>query len=120
MSIWIAAFMGSDVVEVLPVQQRWECAKKRRYYLVCVQRNLFAELKVWRAWGGIGSTRGGQRIEPVADLDAACARVAVIEQRRRVRGYADRQIVAIETRQESNSELETLVSTPCSALAPAA
>ena len=112
--------MGSDAVEVLPVQQRWECAKKRRYYLVCVQRNLFAELKVWRAWGGIGSTRGGQRIEPVADIDAACARVAVIEQRRRVRGYAGRRIVAIETRQESNSEIGTLVSTPCSALAPAA
>ena len=112
--------MDSDVVEGLPAQQRWECAEKRRYYLVRVQRNLFAELEVWRAWGDIGSARGGQRVDPVADLDAACARVAVIEQRRRVRGYAGRRILAIETRQESNSEIGTLVSTPCSALAPAA
>ena len=111
--------MDSDV-EALPAAQRWECAEKRRYYLVCVQRNLFDDLEVWRAWGGIGSARGGQRIEPVANLDAASARVAVIEQRRRVRGYAGRRIVATETRQESNSEVGTLVSTPCSASAPAA
>ena len=80
--------MGSDV-EALPRAQRWVCAEKRRYYLVCVQRNLFDELEVWRAWGGIDSERGGQRVDPVADLDAASARIVMIEQRRRARGYVD-------------------------------
>jgi WGR domain len=111
--------MGSDV-EALPAAQRWECAEKRRYYVVCVQRNFFDELEVWRAWGGIGSARGGQRVDPVTDIDAACARVVVIEQRRRVRGYVGRRDVAVDPQRAGDWEVGPPESTPCTSTAPAA
>ena len=73
--------------EPLPAAERWEYAKKGRYYLACVQRNLFGDLEVWRAWGGIGSRRGGQQFDPVSDVDSARVRLAAIDRRRRARGY---------------------------------
>jgi len=83
--------MASDAESQLPAAVRWECVDKHRYYMACVQRNLFGELEVWRAWGGIGSLHGGQQCDPVADLKAAVAKLATIERRRRARGYFGRQ-----------------------------
>jgi predicted DNA-binding WGR domain protein len=78
--------------EVLPAAERWEHAAKGRYYTTCVQRNLFGDLEVWRAWGGIGSRRGGQLCDPVVDAAAASARLATINQRRQARGYSNLEI----------------------------
>lgn len=85
MSISIAACMGFEV-ETLPAAQRWECAEKRRYYIACVQRNLFGEVEVWRAWGGIGSRCGGQQFQPVGNA-AADELLTAISKRRHARGY---------------------------------
>ena len=116
MSISIAACMVSDA-EALPAVRRWECAGKRRYYMACVQRNLFGELEVWRVWGATGSARGGQRIDPVADLDAAHEQVSLIEKRRRARGDIDPHDVDDERRHQVGCKVGAFEPTPCGSMA---
>lgn len=71
----------------LPAVQRWENRATGRYYLATVRRNLWGDWEVWRAWGAIGSSLGGQLSEPADSEAAARARVARVAARRQLRGY---------------------------------
>ncbi len=67
---------------------RWENHSRRRYYEAVVQQNLFGGWEVWRAWGGIGSARGGQLVVPSASAQAGLAELDALARRRHRRGYA--------------------------------
>lgn len=61
----------------------WINPEKHRYYSAELVTNLFGQPELVRAWGGIGSHRGGQSSQPDPDPEAM-ARVA---KRRASRGY---------------------------------
>jgi predicted DNA-binding WGR domain protein len=67
---------------------RWENHSRRRYYEAVVQQDLFGGWEVWRAWGGIGSARGGQLVVPSASAQAGLAELDALARRRQRRGYA--------------------------------
>lgn len=68
-----------------PLQQRWETPE--RYYTLVVQRNLFGEWELVRAWGGRGVRLGAVRVDPAADFGEAAAMMAAEAERRKRRGY---------------------------------
>ena len=67
---------------------RWENHCRRRYYEAVIQQDLFGHWEVWRAWGGIGSARGGQLVMPLASEQAGLAELEALDRRRQRRGYA--------------------------------
>jgi len=67
---------------------RWENHSRRRYYEAVVQQDLFGCWEVWRAWGGIGSARGGQLFVPSASEQAGLTELEALARRRQRRGYA--------------------------------
>ena len=67
---------------------RWENRSRRRYYEAVVQQDLFGGWEVLRAWGGIGSARGGQLVVPSASEQAGLAELEALDRRRQRRGYA--------------------------------
>ncbi len=46
---------------------RWE--SDTRYYMLHVQPDLFGTLTLRRVWGGLGTSRGGEKIEPILGCD---------------------------------------------------
>ena len=66
-----------------PMRIDWINPQSHRYYSAELVTNLFGEPELVRAWGGIGSARGGQSSEPDPAPDAL-VRVA---KRRKQRGY---------------------------------
>jgi hypothetical protein len=66
---------------------RRENHSRRRYYEAVVQQDLFGGWEVWRAWGGIGSARGGQLVVPSAAEQAGLAELDALAKRRQCRGY---------------------------------
>lgn len=61
----------------------WINPQSRRYYTAAIVTNLFGQPELVRAWGGIGSSRGGQSSQPDPDPDA----LARLAKRRKQRGY---------------------------------
>ncbi len=68
--------------------QRWET--KTRYYVIHVQKDLFGTTTLRRVWGGIGTLRGGQRIECMEPGQVE-ARIDQLTRHRRRRGYVQVQ-----------------------------
>jgi predicted DNA-binding WGR domain protein len=66
---------------------RWENRSRRRYYQAVVQQDLFGGWEVWRTWGGLGSSRGGQLVVPSASEQAGLAELQTLATYRRRRGY---------------------------------
>jgi len=83
-----AAAHPDQVAAAAPLGRlRWEHRQTRRFYEAVVQQDLFGDWEVWRCWGGIGSTRGGQLHEPAPHEAAGSAAMAMLATRRRRRGY---------------------------------
>lgn len=61
----------------------WINPQSHRYYTAELVTNLWGQSELVRAWGGIGSSRGGQSCQPDPGPDAM-HRVA---KRRKQRGY---------------------------------
>ncbi len=67
--------------------QRWVHPEKRRYYRVSLDRDLFGDLVLVRAWGGLGSNLGQVRQTVVGSEEEGERLLRGIERRRRQRGY---------------------------------
>lgn len=65
--------------------QRWETPV--RYYTLVVQRNLFGQWELVRAWGGRGTRLGAVRVDPAASFDEASSLMDAESMRRERRGY---------------------------------
>lgn len=76
------AALGSDTAPM-----RWHARESGRYYVATAQRNLWGEWEVWRAWGAVGTRRGGERFDPALDQRAALEALAAVAARREKRGY---------------------------------
>lgn len=61
-------------------------ANMARFYAIVLQPTLFGEVSVLRSWGRIG-TRGQAKIETFSTSLAAERQAALVEQRKRRRGY---------------------------------
>lgn len=61
-------------------------ANMARFYAIVLQPTLFGEVSVLRSWGRIG-TRGQAKIETFPTSLAAERQAALVEQRKRRRGY---------------------------------
>lgn len=70
------------------VQHRWEKNDSDRYYQVMIQKNLFLQWEVVKAWGKKNTSFGQVRIEPCETIEQAKSVVASIAKKRRQRGYA--------------------------------
>jgi predicted DNA-binding WGR domain protein len=66
---------------------RWETCSRRRDYEAVVRKDLFGGWEVWRTWGGLGSTRGGQLVVPSASEQACLAELQTLAAHRQRRGY---------------------------------
>jgi predicted DNA-binding WGR domain protein len=64
---------------------RWETAT--RYYMAWMQRNLWGEWEIVRAWGGKDSARGRVRFDIVADTTQGQRLLLRLERERQRRGY---------------------------------
>ncbi len=69
----------------LPALQLW--MTDTRYYLLCVQLDLFGGWELLKAWGGRGSRRGGHQAVPAASLLQALDLQQREARRRLRRGY---------------------------------
>lgn len=58
-----------------------------RYYEAHVLRDLFGDWTVFRVWGGLGTRRGGQRVDVLPSESDAEAQLRRIARRRVARGY---------------------------------
>lgn len=67
------------------LHQRWETPI--RYYTLVVQRNLFGDWELVRAWGGRGTRLGAMRVDPAASFDEASSLMDAETRRRERRGY---------------------------------
>ena len=67
------------------LHQRWETPI--RYYTLVVQRNLFGQWELVRAWGGRGTRLGAVRVDPAASFDEASSLMDAESLRRQRRGY---------------------------------
>ncbi len=67
-------------------------ASPSRYYLARIQTNLFGELELVRAWGGLRSRRGGHMAEPLASLAQGQLLLHKEITRRQRRGYVMRSV----------------------------
>jgi len=65
---------------------RWTTAT--RYYQLFVQRNLFGQWELVRAWGGRNSRLGRHLVDPATSRDDALAMLATESRRRQRRGYS--------------------------------
>lgn len=66
---------------------RWVHPEKQRYYLADLVQDLFGEWTLVKAWGGLGSSRGGMRNTLVTSHEAGLIRIKEINKRRKQRGY---------------------------------
>lgn len=66
---------------------RWESAKKRRYYVAHVQRDLLGDLVLMCCWGGIGTRLGGASTRTLANPKAARTAIEEIKETRRKHHY---------------------------------
>jgi predicted DNA-binding WGR domain protein len=84
MPIQLTLFAHSvSLVRVRPERNEW------RFYRMEVWPDLFGRALLMRQWGRIG-TEGRRRLDPHADLGAACNALAQLAHRKRRRGYRDR------------------------------
>ena len=58
-----------------------------RFYLLCVQTNLFGDWELLKAWGGRGSRRGGHQAVQATSLPEAIDMQQREARRRMRRGY---------------------------------
>jgi len=66
---------------------RWIHPEKARYYQAELVKDLLGDWTVVLCWGGLGSRRGGRRIQYVESYEAGLARLEAIGERRGKRGY---------------------------------
>ncbi len=66
-------------------QQLW--VTDTRFYLLCVQTNLFGGWELLKAWGGRGNRRGGHMAVPMGSLPEALELQQREARRRARRGY---------------------------------
>jgi hypothetical protein len=69
----------------LPLKSRW--TSPSRYNLAVVQRNLFGQWELLRAWGGRGGRLRSFLVQPAVDRNDALDLLAREAKRRERRGY---------------------------------
>ena len=66
---------------------RWIQAEKARYYQALLVKDLFDEWILIKAWGALGSKRGGMCSTYVPSYAAGLERIGEIDKRRKRHGY---------------------------------
>lgn len=69
----------------IPDRSRW--TKATRYYELSLQRDLWGDWCLLRAWGGLQRPGGRCSSTPFASLNDAVTAYGAAERRRRTRGY---------------------------------
>jgi len=79
---------------------RWVHHEKARYYQAELVKDLLGDWTLVLCWGGLGSKRGGRRIQYVESYEAGLARLKAVGERRGKRGY-----VQLSAQHPSEAEL---------------
>lgn len=66
--------------------RRWR--SPQRYYVAHLEWDLFDDLVLVLQWGSRSSRRGGGKTVPVESLENGLHRLAALDRRRQMRGYA--------------------------------